>query len=508
MKSGGPRPEEDSFIVPKVSYTRIALSGALWLALAKAINVVTKLAAVAILARLISPSAFGLFAAAGLLVSLASTLSEETFALPLVQRETITPSHVQTVFWISAGTSMLMMGLVVLAAPSAERFFGFDGLHLIVLGLAPVLVFKAIASVGMATLQRAHRFATITIAVVTAQVAGYVIPAIVLAVQGFGIWSLVCGQVLASVLEAVLACLLGRCPMRLALDIAALKQSLRLGGFLTVARLANWLALQIDNIVVGRVLGAEALGLYTRSYNLLAVATQVLGDPAFRALLPAFSRMQQDRARLEAGFKRGLGIAIPIYAFASGIAILHGEALIRLILGYRWLDAVVPLQLLFFAFAARSGYKFTESVLLATGQFGQTAIRQFIYFALIGIAAFVGSRFGVSGVAAGVSLALWIFYAASLRWVHNTIGVGWRWLFLLHVRAFALAALGASLDIAVQASLSPSGYWLAQVISGASFCSFCIAVTMAGPIWLVGSEVRGMRRRLVQELSRRLFRFG
>jgi O-antigen/teichoic acid export membrane protein len=242
--------------------------------LGEAINVVTKLAAVAILARLISPSEFGMFAAAGLLVSLASTLSEETFALPLVQRETITPSHVQSVFWISAGTSMLMMGLVVLTAPSAERFFGFDGLHLIVLGLAPVLVFKAIASVGMATLRRAHRFATITIAVVTAQVAGYVIPAIVLAVQGFGIWSLVCGQVLASVLEALLACLLGRCPMRLALDIAAVKQSLRLGGFLTVARLANWLALQVDNIVVGRVLGAEALGLYIRS-NLLAVATQV-----------------------------------------------------------------------------------------------------------------------------------------------------------------------------------------------------------------------------------------
>jgi len=509
VKSGtSGRDEEDSLIVPKVSYTQIALSGALWLTLAKVINVVAKLASVAILARLISPSEFGLFAAAGLLVSLASTLSEGTFALPLVQRETITPSHVQTTLWVSTCTSVLMMGLIVLAAPSAERFFGFDGLHLIVLGLVPVILFKSIASVGMAVLQRAHRFAATMATMVTAQVAGYVIPAIVLAVQGYGIWALVWGQVVASALEAMFACLLSRCPLRPVFDITALRQVLRFGSFLTMARLSNWLALQVDNVVVGRVLGAEALGLYSRSYNLLAIATQVLGDPASRALLPAFSRMQEDRARLDSGFRRGLGIAVPFYAFVSGIAILHGEALIGLILGPRWLDAVMPLQLLFFAFVARAGYKFTESVLLATGQFGRTALRQIIYFALIGIAAFFGSRFGVSGVAAGVSLALWIFYAISLKWVHDTIGVGWRWLVLLHVRAFVLAAFGASLDIAVQVSLAPSGYWLAQVISAAAFCGFCAGVTMTGPTWLVGLEVSDMRKLLIQKLSTRLGRFG
>jgi PST family polysaccharide transporter len=250
------------------------------------------------------------------------------------------------------------------------------------------------------------------------------------------------------------------------------------------------------------------LGLYTRSYNLLAVATQILGDPAFRALFPAFSRMQQDPARLQSGFRRGLGIAIPLYAFVSGVALLHGEALVRIILGSRWLDAVMPLQLLFFAFAARAGYKFTESLLLAMGQFGQTAIRQFIYFALIGIAAFFGSRFGVSGVAAGVALALWIFYVISLKWVHDTIDVGWRWLVLLHVRAVVLAAGGASFDIAVQASLTPSGYWLAQVSGAVAFCGFCVGVTMTGPTWLIGLEVRDIRKLLVQELSRRLGRFG
>lgn len=497
---------ETESVAFKVSYARVVLSGALAMVVAKAINVVANLTAIVVLARLISPDEFGLFAVAGLVISLGNTLSEGTFALPLVQRESITRSHIQTALWASVVGATAMVGVLVLASPWIESFFGFKHLGLVVLGIAPVLVFKSGASVGAAVLQREHRFRAITITMVATQIVGYLIPAVVLALLGYGVWSLVIGQVLASALEAILLFWLSRCPVLPAIDTVALRHILSFGGFLTLSRLANWAALQIDNIVVGRVLGAEALGLYSRSYNLLTIATSVLGDPVSRVLFSAFSRLQGEQGRLTAGFRRALGIAVPLYASVSGIPILHAEPLVRLVLGPRWLDAAVPLQFLFIAFTARAGYKFSESILLAMGQSGQAAVRQSFYFALVGLAALVGSGMGISSVAAYVSIAIWCFYITSLSWVHKTLNVGWRWLVLLHCRAVMLTVLAACVDITVRNWLLPSSYWMAHAVGGLSFCVFCIGVAVAGPTWLVGSDIRDMTRLLLGFLEKRLNR--
>lgn len=494
---------ETKAIASKASYARLVLSGAFSMVVAKGVNVSANLAAIVILARLIPPDEFGLFAIAGLIISLGNTLSEGTFALPLVQRESITRSHIQTAFWVSVLASILMVGVVALAAPRIESFFRFEHLGLIMLGIAPVLVFKSGGSVAAAVLQRNHRFGAITATMVATQIVGYLIPTVFLALQGYGVWSLVVGQVVASALEAILLCWFSRCPVTPMVDPVALRHILSFGGFVTMSRLANWGALQIDNIVIGRVLGAEALGLYSRSYNLLAVATSVLGDTAFRALLPAFSRMQGDQVRLAAGFRRSLGIAVPLYAFVSGIPILHAEPLVRLVLGPHWLEATAPLQLLFLAFIARAGYKFSESVLLARGRPGQAALRQSVYCALIGLAALAGSKVGISGVAACVSIAIWGFYITSLSWVHKTLKVGWGWLVVLHIRAVVLAVLAACVDFAIRDSLILTSYWMAHALGMLSFCCICIGAAVAGPAWLVGFEVRDLRRLLFGLLDRR-----
>src|SRR5262249_15438999 len=103
-----------------------------------------------------------------------------------------------------------------------------------------------------------HRFAEITIATVVAQVAGFAVPAILLALAGCGVWSLVIAQLIAGASEALLLFLQARFSFRPQFARRALNDILSFGGSYTFGRLANWGALQIDNIIVGRMLGADA----------------------------------------------------------------------------------------------------------------------------------------------------------------------------------------------------------------------------------------------------------
>jgi PST family polysaccharide transporter len=479
------------------SYGRRALSGALWLSFARAINVAANLAAIAVLARLLTPEQFGLFAVAGIVVALANTLSDGAFALPLVQREDVTPVHIRTALWASLLMASTIAAVVALAAPWLQHFFGFAELQLILFAIVPVLLLKAVASVGLALLQRAHRFSAITGIMVVTQVIGYVGPAILLAALGFGVWSLVIAQLVSGLLEAACFYAATRFPARPAVKLDALKEILSFGGYLTLGRLANWGALQIDNIIVGRALGAEALGLYSRAYNLLAVSTTVLGDPAFRVLFPAFARLQADRARLQAGFKRALAVALPFYACVSAFAILHGGAAVLLVLGPRWMEAVAPLQLLFAAFIARAGYKYTESILLATGRSAQAAARQIIYFVLVALSAIAGSFYGIAGVAAGVSIAIWGFYIVSLIWLRSVVTLGEGWLLHVHLRALLLAGLAAAADLGLQWALQGAHFWLQEIGGGMAFGLAGLALVGFAPAWLLGADLvtaRGMLR--------------
>ena len=78
----------------------------------------------------------------------------------------------------------------------------------------------------------------------------------------------------------------------------------------SMARMAVILANQADNLVVGRWLGAVALGVYGRAYQLMAVPTSLIGDVMDRVLFPAMSRVQDDPARLAAAFLRGTALLV------------------------------------------------------------------------------------------------------------------------------------------------------------------------------------------------------
>ena len=130
------------------------------------------------------------------------------------------------------------------------------------------------------------------------------------------------------------------------LDRAALWHLLVFSGGLTLRRFGHQLSQGLDNIVVGRWLGAEALGLYGRAYQLVSMPPATLGKAMGAVMFPVLSRVQDDRPRLAAAYRRSTAVIALLAIPAAAAVIVLAPELITVMLGADWLGVIVPLQIL------------------------------------------------------------------------------------------------------------------------------------------------------------------
>ena len=266
-----------------------------------------------VLARLLGPADFGLFALALLVMTLFDYVRDFGIAVALVQRaepwSRLAPTGL-TLTWVSG---MLVGGLAAALAPAAAALLGDERLTPMVQVLAIALVISALSVLPMAALRRRLDYR----ARLLPEVLGAVLKAAVaigLAAGGAGVWSLVWAQLAASVATTAAYWILGRTSVRFGLDRTLAVALIRFGLPVTAVAFLTFAVFNAPTVAIGRLLGAEELGYYTLAYRLpdLVVINlcTVVGDVLFSAL----SRLQDDRRALAARYLRTVRTVVAISA--------------------------------------------------------------------------------------------------------------------------------------------------------------------------------------------------
>lgn len=220
-------------------------------------------------------------------------------------------------------------------------------------------------------------------------------------------------------------------PMRPLLERRAITELLYFGSGFTIARVCNYLATQADRLVVGRWLGADALGLYGLSSQLMTTPAVIVGQVLDRVLFPTMALVQEQPARLARAYRSAVaGCALLVLPASVVVAIVAPE-LVAVILGQGWIGVVAPLQILAFSMLFRTSYKLSDSVSRATGTVYARAWRQAVFTIGVFAGSLIGQRWGIEGVAFGVGAAFGINFLLmaqlSLRVTRMTWGTSlWR----------------------------------------------------------------------------------
>ena len=422
------------------SLTQQTIAGLLWTLLGKGAYGILQLVVLAILARLITPAAFGVVSAALIVIALSSIVSQLGMGTALVQRPTLERRHIDTAFTASVLFDSALGLLVWLGAPLAAAFFGIPAVTPVLRALAWIFPLLGLGTVAECLMTREMRFRKLANLDVVSYGVGYGVVGVTLALMGFGVWALVVAQITHNTVKTGM--LLWWQPPRLRIpEPRAFQELLYFGAGFTVARIANQIAAQGDYLVVGRFLGPQALGYYGRAYNLMAAPANGFATVIDAVLFPVMAKVQTESVRLAAAFRRAIALLTLVFLPLSLALVLLAPEVVQLLLGPRWTPAIAPFQVLAVGMMFRSNSRIADALARATGAVYRRAWRQILYAALVVGGAWVGQRWGITAVAGAVLLAILVNFVTMTHLSLTNARMRWADLFAAQLPGILVTAL-------------------------------------------------------------------
>ncbi len=260
-----------------------------------------------ILARIIPPAEFGLVGMALAFVTFFTMLNDFGISAALVRAAAPSRAFWASAFWTNTALGAGLTTLAWFGAGAIAAFYNEPRVGDVMRALSIVLFLHCLFLVPMAWLQRHFRFRAIAIIEITSTILSAAL-AIWLASRGAGVWALVAQQIAVQAIKTALTFVFQRAPIAPAYDWSEIAAVLPFSLRLTGAGFVTFLSRNMDSILIGRVLGAEALGFYGRAYQIMQVPVRSLAGGANFALYPALSSLQADTAKLHVGYRASLAL--------------------------------------------------------------------------------------------------------------------------------------------------------------------------------------------------------
>jgi PST family polysaccharide transporter len=230
----------------------------------------------------------------------------------------------------------------------------------------------------------------------------------------------------------------------------------RFGGTVTLNGLTVYAGYNMDKVLLGRLWGAEVLGIYGRAYQLISIPTENLNSAIGNVAVSALSRLQDDRDRFKSYFLKGYTLTTVLTVPVTIFCALYAGDLISVLLGAKWTAAVPIFRYLAPTILAFALINPLYWLLVSTGHVGRSLKMAFVIAPLVTLSYVVGLPFGSSGVAIGFSTMMVLLVVPLIIWATHGLVVSARDIRDAVSPAFLSAAIAAAVSLAVVHVWGPS----------------------------------------------------
>lgn len=388
---------------------------------AQGVNFILRVGSLMVLARLLDPKDFGLVGMVTAVTGVFNIFKDAGLSLVTIQRSTITNEEVSTLFWLNMAVGVILGLLSFAMAPILVMFYHESILFWVTAALATGFVFNAAGVQHSALLQRDLKFGILSVVEIAAQLVGTVV-GIVLALGGYGYWALVVMTVVNPAVSTLLLWLTaGWVPGKLhrGTDIRSM---LCFGGTATLNGLVTYASYNIEKVLLGRFWGAEALGIYGRASQLIAIPSENLNAATGGVLFSALSRLQDDPGRFKNYFLKSYTLLLSLTLPATIACALFADDIVFLVLGEKWMEAGGIFRLLTPAITVLAMINPTYWLVVSLGMAERSLKIALAITPLVIVAYIIGLPYGPSGVALAYSIAMFIWLIPHMVWsTHGTM---------------------------------------------------------------------------------------
>ena len=474
------------------------LRSARWNSIGQSMAQGIRFVAVIVLASILSPEEFGLMAMALVVMGMLNLFQNMGTMAAIIQKQDLTPDLLHSVYWMNVLVGLFLAAILWLTSGVIADIF--DDAR-----LAPLLAFLALGfavfgfgSVPQALLHRRMMFRQAAF-VQIATVVVYAVLALTLAYYGYGVWSIVIAHVVQSILTAVLFLAIAMWRPRFHFAWSDISSIFSFSANLTAFDVLNYLLFNADRFIVGRYLGAGALGIYDLANRLCGYVVRFFLPALMRVLFPAMARIADDDERLNKALLRAMAGMVLVFApTVAGIAAIS-DIFIEVVFDPRWsaVTLLIPilavrylLELILRIVAVLYRVKGRTDLLLYWG-IGSGAVFVLSYV--------VGLQWGIVGVAVAQSLAMCALTYPALRIPLSLTGLPIRRVLVTvvpHLLACAVMVIAVRvfLTAGTGLALTPSMQLFCAVGLGAAVYGAAILLMRAAGVKDLLFLVRGERR--------------
>ncbi len=324
---------------------RQVASGFFWVALSTIASRLVSFLTTLILAKLLVPADFGLVALALLAINSLQFFQELGFGAALIYRQEDVEEASYTAFFTIIGMSLLLYAVAALGAPVVASFFDAPRLTAVLRMLALTMVIGSFGQVPYVLLSKELDFRRRMAPEVLSGLGGSLL-AIGLALEGFGVWSLVYGQVTESALRTLLVWRFCSWRPRWSFRWALARDLFGYGKHIVGSQVLIFLITNIDDAFVGKLAGAAALGFYGLAYKISNLPATQITRLINQVMFPAFSRMRSQQEEMRRTYFTIVRTVAWLSTPITVATVVFAPDFVRILYGKTWEPAIVPLQLL------------------------------------------------------------------------------------------------------------------------------------------------------------------
>lgn len=352
------------------SLTGRSVTAALWSGLASIVRFGLVLISQVVMARLLGPEQFGLFATSLVVVFFSSYFAEIGLAYGLIQKKTVDDADIRFVFTWQAILGAAVCAIVYFGAPLFAAFFGDDRLIPLLRLLSITCLLNALSATASALLKRGMNFKVTNLANVVSYGVGFILVGMPLALSGVKAEALVIAYLVQVCLSLAILYNAQRHAVRPMFWHPEARGMLRFGGTVLSTNLLNWALTSLDRVVIGRMLSITAVGLYSTASNIVNMPAMTLASMLQPVLYSASSSVQNDRERVRSGLYKMCGFVLvflmPMFVSIAAVAPTFVQALY----GSKWADSAVVLVPLALSIPAYLLFAMSTPALWTTGDTG------------------------------------------------------------------------------------------------------------------------------------------
>lgn len=381
-----------------VGLAQTAALGSIWISASRGLSITLQLGILAILARLLQPEDFGLFAMIVVVTDFIGTVQEWGIKAAVISRRDLTDADLSTLFWLQLGSGVLLVGLTILLAPLVAGMYREPQLTHLTRLIAPWFVLLIFGMIPMGLLEKRLDFRRIAILEMLALLlagAG----SITMAVRGWGVLSLMFLSMGSGGLRSIFALIATGWVPRFCFSPATVRRVVGFGVSMTGNNLVTYLTAQMVNLLIGRYLGAKILGYYTVSTRITLYPVKTVLEVLRRVLFPILASIQHDLDRIREGYLRVVS-CVSVVAFpALGALFVSAPDVVTVVLGDQWRPLIPLVRVFCLAGLVEFVLVAIVPLLFVLDRYGWILALNMFNLLLLAIALGVGLRWGLYGVA-------------------------------------------------------------------------------------------------------------